>query len=71
MATLPDVPSNTILATVVVAGTALAALNAHYRSKLDTQIHDNIRHAKVVDANVHAGADIPVIHGDHQSTRSA
>lgn len=70
MATLPDVPSNTILAIVVVAGTGVAALNAHYRSKLDTQIHDNIRHAKVVDANVHAGADIPSLHSE-QSHRSA
>lgn len=68
MATLPDVPSNTILAIGVLAGTGILALNAHYRSKLDTQIHDNIRHAKVVDANVHAGP-IPSI-GD-QSSRSA
>lgn len=70
MATLPDVPSNTIIAVAVIAGTGIAALNAHYRSKLDTQIHDNIRHAKVVDANVHSGADIPSLHGE-SSPRSA
>lgn len=61
MATLPDVPNNTIVAIAVVAGTGLIALNSHLRAKLDSQIHDNYRHAKVVDANLHAGAPIPSI----------
>jgi hypothetical protein len=69
MATLPDVPPNTIIAIAVVAGTGIAALNAHLRSKLDTQIHDNYRHAKVVDANVHAGAEVASI--TEKSHRSA
>lgn len=71
MATLPDVPSNTIIAVAVIAGTGLAALNAHYRSRLDTQIHDNIRHAKVVDANVYAPSSVPSIHSEVTSPRSA
>ncbi len=61
MATLPDVPPNTIIAIAVVAGTGLAALNATLRSKLDTQIHDNVRHATVVAANVSAGAEVASI----------
>lgn len=70
MANLPDVPTNTIIAIGVVAATGVAALNATLRSRLDHQIHDNIRHAKVVDANVHAGAEIPSI-TEKSVTRSA
>lgn len=67
MATLPDVPPNTIIAIAVVAGTGIAALNAHLRSKLDTQIHDNYRHAKVVDANVQTGSQASVTEMSHRS----
>jgi hypothetical protein len=67
VATLPDVPSNTILAIGVLAGSGILALNAHYRSKLDSQIHDNYRHAKVVDANVSAGNPSSVTEMSHRS----
>jgi hypothetical protein len=70
VATLPDVPQNTIVAIAVLAGTGLVAFSTHHRAKLDSQIHENYRHAKVVDANVHAGTSIPSIHAD-QSPRSA
>ena len=55
VATLPDVPQNTIVAIAVLAGTGLAAFSAHNRTKIESQIHDNYRHAKVVDANVNSG----------------
>lgn len=68
MATLPDVPSNTIVTVAVLVAGGLVAFSTHQRTKIESQIHENYRQAKVVDANVHAGP-IPSI-GD-QSTRSA
>ncbi len=62
MATLPDVPQNTIVAIGILAGTGLVALHTLTRAKLDSQIHENYRQAKVVDANAHGGADIKDLH---------
>jgi hypothetical protein len=55
MASLPDVPQNTIVAIGVLAGAGLVALVNHNKTKIDSQIHENYRHAKVVDANVQTG----------------
>jgi hypothetical protein len=71
MATLPDVPQNTIVAIAVVAGAGLVAFVNHNKTKIESQIHDNYRHAKIVDANAHGGADIPTIHMEPSQHRSA
>jgi hypothetical protein len=52
MATLPDVPQNTILALGVLAGAGLVAFTTHTRAKIDSQVHENYRHAKLVDAGM-------------------
>jgi hypothetical protein len=65
MAALPDVPQNTIVAIAVVAGAGLVAYVNHNKTKVETQIHDNYRHAKTVDANIN-GADITSIHPESQ-----
>jgi hypothetical protein len=70
MASLPDVPQNTIVAIGVLVGGGLVALVNHNKTKIDSQIHENYRHAKVVDANVTAGTPVTSIHPE-QSHRSA
>ena len=70
MATLPDVPANTVVTVALFIAGGLVALNTHMRTKVDLTVHENYRQAKIVDANVHAGADIPSIHKE-QSPRSA
>ena len=52
MATLPDVPQNTILAIGVLAGAGLVAFVNHNKTRIESQIHENYRHAKLVDAGV-------------------
>lgn len=70
MANLPDLPSNTVVAIALVAGAGLMAYNTRQRMKIERQIHDNYRHAKIVDANVHAGPSTPSIRPEH-SPRTA
>lgn len=67
MASLPDVPQNTIVAIAVLAGTGLVAFATHNRTKIESQIHENYRHAKVVDANVQTGASSSVTEISHRS----
>jgi hypothetical protein len=52
MATLPNTPVNTAATVGVLAGIALIGYTATLRHKLDAQIHENYRHAKLVDAGM-------------------
>ena len=52
MATLPNIPVNSAVTVGVIAGFGLIAYTATLRQKLDSQIHENYRHAKLVDAGV-------------------
>lgn len=70
MATLPDVPANTVVTVGLFIAGGLVALNTHLRTKVDLTVHENYRQAKVVDANV-AGADITSISEKQSQHRSA
>ena len=52
MATLPNIPVNTAITFGTVTVMGLVAYTATLRHKLDSQIHDNYRHAKLVDAGM-------------------
>lgn len=52
MATVPNIPVNSAATVGVLAGIALIGYTATLRHKLDSQIHENYRHAKLVDAGV-------------------
>lgn len=64
---LPDVPQNTIVAIGVLAGAGLVAFVNHNKTKIESQIHENYRHAKVVDANIQTGASSSVTEISHRS----
>jgi hypothetical protein len=69
MATLPDVPQNTIITIGVLAVTGLLAYQHTLRTQIESQIHENYRHAKVVDAELQAGMPTALL--PEKSPRSA
>jgi len=52
MATLPNVPVNSAITVGVLAATGLFAYSMNLRTKIESQIHENYRHAKLIDAGV-------------------
>lgn len=50
MATLPNIPVNSALTLGVLAGMGVAAYAATLRHQLDSQIHENYRSFKQIDA---------------------
>lgn len=52
MATLPNIPVNSALSVGVLAGLTVIAYSATLRHKLDSQIHENYRTFKQIDAGV-------------------
>lgn len=52
MATLPNIPVNSALTVGVLAGAGLIGFAAHLRHKLDSQIHENYRSFKLIEAGV-------------------
>lgn len=58
MATLPDTPVNTALTLGGIAVVGLIAYTQTLRTKISSQVHENYRHAKVVDAELQAGMPV-------------
>ena len=52
MATLPNIPVNSALTVGVFAGLTVIAYSATLRHKLDSQIHENYRVFKQIDAGI-------------------
>jgi hypothetical protein len=52
MATLPNTPVNTAVTLGAIAVMGLIAYQQTLRTKIESQIHENYRHAKLVDAGV-------------------
>lgn len=70
MAALPDVPTNTIITVGVVAVTGLIAYTQKLRTGVEHLVHNNYRHAKLVDAGLMP--EVPVaLHPEKSNTRSA
>jgi hypothetical protein len=70
MATLPDTPVNTALTLGAVAAMGLIAYTQKLRNKIEVQVHDNYRHAKVVDAGLMPEAPV-TLHPEKSANRSA
>lgn len=71
MASLPDVPTNTIIAFGVFAVTGLVAYTQKLRTSIEVQVHDNYRHAKVVDAELQGVTPVNLHNTEKSVTRSA
>lgn len=52
MATLPNIPVNTATVIGGVAALGLIAYQSTLRTRIESQIHENYRHAKLVDAGM-------------------
>lgn len=52
MATLPNIPVNSAATVGALAVLGVVAYTATLRHRLDSQIHENYRHAKLVDAGM-------------------
>jgi hypothetical protein len=52
MATLPNIPANSAVTVGVIAGLAVVTYSIKLRAQLDSQIHENYRHAKLIDAGM-------------------
>ena len=71
MANLPDTPLNTAIVLGGFAVTGLIAYTQTLRAKNESQIHENYRHAKVVDAELQAGTPITLHNTERSNTRTA
>lgn len=69
MANLPDTPLNTAFTLGALAGLGLIAYTQKLRTKISSQVHENYRHAKLVDAGVLPEA--PVALHPEKSARTA
>lgn len=71
MASLPDTPLNTAITLGGFAVLGLIGYTQTLRAKNESQIHDNYRHAKVVDAELQAGTPINLHNTERSANRSA
>lgn len=52
MASLPDMPINSAATVGVLAVIGLVAFQQHLRTRVETQIHENYRSFKLIDAGI-------------------
>jgi hypothetical protein len=52
MATLPNIPANSAITLGVLAGVGLVAYTQTLRTKVESQIHENYRSFKLIDAGL-------------------
>jgi hypothetical protein len=70
MANLPDTPVNTAIMLGGIAGLGLIAYTQKLRNKIESQVHENYRAFKLVDAGVMPEAPV-TLHPERSATRSA
>jgi hypothetical protein len=52
MASMPDMPINSAATVGVLAVIGLVAFQQHLRTRVETQIHENYRSFKLIDAGI-------------------
>lgn len=55
MATLPNIPVNSVASLGILAGVGLIGFCVHTRAKLDSQNLENYHKAKMIDAGMNPG----------------
>lgn len=52
MAALPNIPANSAFTVGILAALTVVTYSINQRTKIDSQIHQNYHHAKLIDAGM-------------------